>query len=158
VKKDIEGVQIRRMATADPDRAHAIGELLRDAPHWPQSAYRRAIDPEAAPRRIALVAAGPELGSILGFTIASLLPPQAELETIAVAPESQRKGLGRRLLLALADELKAAGVRELFLEVRSSNWPALALYQSLGFVRTGLRPGYYADPVEDAVLMSLQLA
>jgi len=97
-------------------------------------------------------------GPILGFAVASLLPPQAELETIAVAPESQQLGLGERIFQALAAELKAAGVSELQLEVRASNHPALAFYRALGFVKTSLRPSYYADPIEDAVLMHLPLA
>ena len=74
-----------------------------------------------------------------------------------MAAESQRRGLGRRLFHALAAELRAAGVTELVLEVRASNRPALGFYRSLGFARTGLRRGYYADPVEDAVLMRLPL-
>jgi tRNA threonylcarbamoyladenosine biosynthesis protein TsaB len=152
------GVQIRRMMAADLDRVLAIAENLPQAPHWPQSAYLHAINPESTPRRIALVAAGPQPGSILGFAIANFLPPQAELETIAVAPEKQRLGLGERIFQALAAELKAAGVGELLLEVHASNRPAQAFYRALGFVKTGLRPGYYADPIEDAVLMHLPLA
>ncbi len=153
---------IRRMTASDLDRVLALAESLPQAPHWPQSAYSNAIDPESTPHRIALVidasAARPQPGSILGFAVASLLPPQAELETIVVAPENQRFGLGARIFQALTAELKAAGTNELMLEVRASNQPALAFYGTLGFVQTGLRPGYYADPIEDAVLMSLPLA
>jgi len=152
-------IVIRRMTASDLDRVLAIAQNLPQAPHWPQSAYLKAINsqfgPESTPRRIALVAAGSQPGSILGFAVASLLPPQAELETIAVAPESQRLGLGQRLFQALAAELKAAGVGDVLLEVRASNRPAQAFYRALGFVKTGLRPGYYADPIEDAVLMHL---
>ncbi|MGD0479351.1 MAG: ribosomal protein S18-alanine N-acetyltransferase [Terracidiphilus sp.] len=155
--KPTEGVQIRRMTAADLERVLAIAQNLPLAPHWPQSAWLKAInsqfEPESTPRRIALVAADPQPGSILGFAVASLLPPQAELETIAVAPESQRIGLGERIFQALAAELKAAGVNELVLEVRASNRPALAFYRTLGFVKTAVRPGYYVDPIEDAVLM-----
>ena len=103
-------IEIRPMAAGDLDRVLAIAGNLPQAPHWPQSAYLNAINPDSTPRRIALVAAGPHPGSILGFAIASLLPPQAELESIAVAPESQRRGLGESLFQALAAELKAAGV------------------------------------------------
>ena len=157
---------IRRMNASDLDRVLALAESLPEAPHWPQSAYSNAIDSESTPRRIALVidasegasGAGPQPGSILGFAVASLLPPQAELETIVVAAENQRLGLGERIFQALAAELKAADVSELVLEVRASNRPASAFYGALGFVKTGLRPGYYADPIEDAVLMSLPLA
>jgi [ribosomal protein S18]-alanine N-acetyltransferase len=163
------GILIRRMAASDLDRVLAIAQSLPEAPHWPQSAWLNAIntqfEPESTPRRIALVVgasggasgAGPQPGSILGFAVASLLLPQAELETIAVAPESQRLGLGESLFQALTAELKVAGANELVLEVRSSNRPAQAFYRALGFVNNGLRPGYYADPIEDAVLMSLSL-
>lgn len=150
-------IVIRPMAASDLDRVLAIAQGLPEAPHWPQSAYLNAINPEFTPRRIALVAAGPQPGSILGIAVASLLPPQAELESIAVAPESQRLGLGQSLFQALAAELKAAGVAEIVLEVRASNQSALAFYGALGFARTGLRSGYYADPIEDAVLMTLPL-
>jgi ribosomal-protein-alanine N-acetyltransferase len=155
------GISIRHMAVADLDRVLAVAETLPQAPHWPRSAWLDAIhsqfEPEVTPRRIALVAADSQPGSVLGFAVASLLPPQAELETIAVAPKMQRLGVGERLFQVLAAEVKAAGVGELLLEVRASNRPALAFYRALGFVKTGLRPGYYADPIEDAVLMRLPL-
>jgi ribosomal-protein-alanine N-acetyltransferase len=161
----LDGVEIRRMTAADLDRVLAIAQNLPQAPHWPQPAWLSAInsqfEPDSMPRRIALVIdaspANPQPGSIpiLGFAVASLLPPQAELEIIAVTPESQRLGLGQRLFQALAAELNAAGVDDVLLEVRTSNQPALAFYQALGFVKTRLRPGYYADPIEDAVLLRL---
>jgi ribosomal-protein-alanine N-acetyltransferase len=157
--KPLEGVEIRRMTAAGLDGVLAIAQGLPQAPHWPQSAWMNAInsqfEPESTPRRIALIAADPQSGSILGFAVANLLPPQAELETIAVAAESQRLGLGARIFQALAADLKAAGVNELVLEARASNRPALAFYRALGFVETGLRTAYYADPIEDAVLMHL---
>jgi [ribosomal protein S18]-alanine N-acetyltransferase len=155
-------IEIRRMTAADLDHVLAISNHLPQAPHWPKSAWLNAtnsqFDPESTPRRIALVATGCQPGSILGFAVASLLPPQAELETIAVAPESQRLGIGWRIFQAVASEVTASGANEVVLEVRASNQPALAFYQALGFVKTGLRPGYYADPIEDAVLMRLASA
>ncbi len=145
------------MAAADLARIMEIAASLPEAPHWLESAYLTALNPESGPRRIALVAAGPQPENVQGFAVASLLPPQAELETIAVVAGSQRRGLGRMLFDALVDELRTAGVLEIVLEVRASNraaWPSTA---PLGFGQTGLRPGYYADPVEDAVLMALKL-
>jgi len=94
---------------------------------------------------------------VLGFAVASVVGPQAELETIAVAAGEQRRGVGRRLFLALLEELRRAEVREVLLEARASNHPALELYRALGFAATGRRPRYYDDPVEDAVLMELRL-
>jgi ribosomal-protein-alanine N-acetyltransferase len=151
-------VRIRRMAPADLARVMEIAQSLKDAPHWPRTAYETALDPQSVPHRIVLVAEGAESGSVAGFAVASVLPPQAELETIAVAAERQRRGVGRNLFAFLAGELVTAQVQELFLEVRASNGPALALYQSLGFSEGGRRPRYYVDPVEDALLLTLRLA
>jgi len=157
VKFSDEDVEIRLMAAADLAQVAAIAENLPDAPHWPQSAYAKALNPVSTPRRIALVATLTQPDSLQGFTVASLLPPQAELETIAVAATSQRCGLGRSLFSRLVRELREAGARKIFLEVRASNQAAQAFYRSLGFIQTGLRPRYYTDSIDDAVLMSLKL-
>jgi ribosomal-protein-alanine N-acetyltransferase len=90
---------------------------------------------------------------VTGFAVASLLPPEAELELIAVDPAAQRRGLAHLLFAELAAELRAAQVNEMILEVRASNLPALTLYLSLGFVESGRRKDYYLNPVEDALLM-----
>jgi ribosomal-protein-alanine N-acetyltransferase len=148
---------VRRMTQADVDQVIEIAESLKEAPHWLSSAYLAALDPEAAPHRIALVAEEPGSGAVAGYVVASLLPPQAELEIIAVAPAAQRQGMARQLFAALAAELGLAQVGEVLLEVRALNQPALGFYRRLGFVETGRRPRYYHDPVEDAVLMSLRL-
>jgi ribosomal-protein-alanine N-acetyltransferase len=94
---------------------------------------------------------------VAGFAVASLLPPEAELEMIAVAPAAQRRGLARQLFFSLAAELRTAEVFGIMLEVRAANQPALEFYRQLGFVETGHRPRYYHDPVEDAILMRLRL-
>jgi ribosomal-protein-alanine acetyltransferase len=86
-----------------------------------------------------------------------MLPPEGELETIAVAPTAQRQGVARRLFAELTAELRAAQITEANLEVRASNHPALRLYRRLGFAETGRRVRYYHDPVEDAVLMRLRI-
>jgi len=95
--------------------------------------------------------------SVVGFLVASVLPPEAELESIAVVAEGQRHGVGQRLLAALVKELSAARVCNVILEVRASNRTALEFYHAEGFVENGRRRGYYADPVEDAVLLGLRL-
>lgn len=150
-------VEIRRMGADDLDQVLAIAESLPEAPHWPRSAYIKAIDPLATPRRIALVASEAGPGTILGFAVASALPPLAELETIAVAKQCQRAGVGRQLFQRLAVELKTVKVDELQLEVRISNDSAFAFYRSLGFEETGRRNAYYADPIEDALMMRLEI-
>ena len=151
----IAAVRFRRMTPADLDRVMEVAESLKEAPQWPRTAFERALDPVAQPRRIALVAEA--VGAVAGFAVASLLPPEAELETIAVASKAQRQGLARRLFAELAAELVAVRIADVFLEVRASNQPALGLYRGLGFAETGRRVRHYHDPVEDAVLMRLRL-
>ena len=148
------------MTVADLEAVISIASSLADAPQWPHSAYANALNPDSIPRRIALVAAidraDAQPGVIYGFVVANLLPPEAELETIAVRAGNQRRGLGRSLFQALANRMQDSGVRSLLLEVRASN-SAQGFYRSLGFCQTGLRRSYYADPVEDAALMSRAL-
>lgn len=150
-------VRVRRMNAADLDQVMELAGSLESAPHWPRSAYVTALDPLGAPQRKALVAANAGTGDVAGFLIASLLSPQAELETIAVAAEGQRRGIGKLLFGSLLEELKLAGIREIILEVRASNHQAMEFYRAHGFVETGRRQGYYADPIEDAVLLALCL-
>jgi len=158
-------IVLRPLREADIARVIEIASALPHAPHWPREAYRTALDPAALPRRVALAAEAlnariqkthPEASALVGFAVASVLLPQAELETIAVEAQGQHRGIGRLLLTALLQELRAAGVSEVLLEARASNAPALGLYAAVGFQRTGVRPKYYADPQEDGVLMALQ--
>jgi ribosomal-protein-alanine N-acetyltransferase len=145
------------MRAADLEQVMAIAASLKDASQWPRAAYVSALNPDSMPRRIALVAEELGSGAVAGFAVASFLAPQAELETIAVLAGEQRRGIGRKLFFALVDELRGAGASEFLLEVRASNQRALGFYRSLGWSEAGRRPRYYADPEEDAVLMSLGL-
>jgi ribosomal-protein-alanine N-acetyltransferase len=78
---------------------------------------------------------------------------QADMMNIAVHPDYRRQGIGRDLVLALSDALKEKGIRGLMLEVRASNAPAIALYEQLGFIQVGLRPNYYRNPKENALIL-----
>ena len=133
-----------------------IAASLPQAPQWPQNAYANALDPYAAPERIALVAEPLDAG-VAGFLVAVLVPPQAELEMIAVAGDAQRQGIATRLLSDLLSILQKRQITEVMLEVRKSNYPARAFYASAGFEETGRRTGYYIDPKEDAILLSRSL-
>ena len=81
------------------------------------------------------------------------IPPEAELETIVVAAESQRRGIAGLLFQELIAELAERQIFEVTLEVRESNEVARAFYRSLGFVESGRRRAYYACPQEDALLL-----
>jgi ribosomal-protein-alanine N-acetyltransferase len=178
IDPSLHSIRIRPMQTVDIPRVVQIAGGLPGAPHWPPDTYIATLNPKSEPRRVALVAetlepAAPEptavepaamdsgpaqLGVIVGFVVASLVAGEAELESIAVAADAQRRGSARHLLSHLIAALKELHVNSVNLEVRASNDPALRLYRKHGFKETGRRPGYYADPVEDAVLMSLDLS
>jgi [ribosomal protein S18]-alanine N-acetyltransferase len=151
-----ESVQIRRMTGIDIERVVEIAAGLRLAPQWPSDAYLAALDPSAPLRRIALVAEDPSTATVVGFAVASLTIPEAELETIVVAEGVQRRGIARQLFAKMAETLRHAGATVSVLEVRASNEPARAFYLALGFKEEGRRPRYYANPVEDAVFMTLR--
>lgn len=149
-------ITLRPMQPADIDQILTLAAALPTAPHWPPQSYRDALSPSASSPRIALVAESSS--AIVGFAIVSLLPPEAELESIAVASQAQRQGVGHMLLQAASSTASFAGATTLLLEIRASNTPALALYLRSGFHETGRRPGYYADPKEDAILMARKLS
>jgi tRNA threonylcarbamoyladenosine biosynthesis protein TsaB len=152
------GILVRQMCGMDLDAVMEINTRLKELPQWTRANYQAALNVEAVPRRMALAAIGPGPEWVLiGFAVASLMPPQAELETIAVAAENQRRGVARKLLDEIFEKLALAGATEVVLEVRASNQAALGLYWRLGFKETGRRLRYYHDPVEDAVLMRLGL-
>lgn len=78
-----------------------------------------------------------------GFVIARLAADEGEIITIAAHPDHRRHGIGRRLLAAVIDKLRAQGAAALFLEVAAGNHPARAFYEQAGFRQTGRRAGYY---------------
>lgn len=149
-------IRVRPVRETDLDLLADIARSLMAAPRWPRAAYARLIEP-GEPRRIALVGEARGGGEIAGFAVAVLLAPEAEIETVAVASRFQRLGIGSRLLRELLSAMRGSGITLVHLEVRASNRPARALYRQAGFSENARRPGYYADPVEDAVIMSLHV-
>ena len=93
-----------------------------------------------------------EAGQIVGYAGITIYPPEAEVQTIAVAPWQQRHGTGRALLETLIGESVARGCRRMLLEVRADNIAAISLYESFGFAINGRRRDYYGAG-QDAVLM-----
>jgi ribosomal-protein-alanine N-acetyltransferase len=96
----------------------------------------------------------------VGFTLCRVAADEAELLTIAVQPNQQRRGAGRALLAAVTAHARAAGALSLFLEVGADNPAALALYGQAAFRVVGSRKAYYqrgGGLAADAVMMRLTL-
>ncbi|HLI34179.1 MAG TPA: ribosomal protein S18-alanine N-acetyltransferase [Terriglobia bacterium] len=91
---------------------------------------------------------------MVGFAALRRACDQAELLSLAVAPDYRRMGIGRALLREVIFRLESLSVRTLYLEVRPSNHAALSLYHSEGFMLNSIRHDYYNHPHEDAFVLS----
>lgn len=117
---------------------------------WSEAVWREELT-----SRFGLYLVLEEDSAISGHIGVKLIADEMHVMTIAVRPERRRRGLARALIRAALADPASACARRVYLEVRPSNTGARALYGSLGFVETGLRPAYYGD--EDALLMTLDL-
>lgn len=117
---------------------------------WPAVAFVREL---AAPHnRYVAARVDDTLVGYAGIARLGRTPPfEYEIHTIGVDPDYQRHGIGRGMMERLLSSIETDGV--VFLEVRTDNEPALALYQSLGFVTVGLRKRYYRASGADAYTM-----
>jgi [ribosomal protein S18]-alanine N-acetyltransferase len=133
------------MTPEDLARIHALS-FTNAPPPWSAEQFAALL---ATPGTIAILRG-------TGLAIGRVAGPEAELLTLAVAPEVRRTGLARTMLAALEARAAGEGARELFLEVAVTNHPARALYADAGFREAGRRPGYYTRrgaPAIDALVL-----
>ncbi len=94
-------------------------------------------------------------GALVAYIIGRTIPPEGEIYRIAALPEYRGRGIAYRLLDYAVKTERGRGLETLFLEVRTKNAPARALYASYGFKEVGIRRAYYKNPSDDAVIMLL---
>ena len=96
---------------------------------------------------------------LIGHGILSVAAGECHLLNVCIHPQSQSRGLGRRMVEHLLVQATRKRAERIFLEVRPSNEVAIKLYQSMGFVQLGLRKGYYPGigSREDAIVLSKDL-
>ena len=94
---------------------------------------------------------------LVGYICSWLFHGEAHILNIAVHPDYRRMGLGTHLMRFFCDFCLTMKVKTITLDVRSSNHPAIKMYRKMGFRKLGLRPHYYADNGEDALIMGLKL-
>ena len=144
---------VRRAVDGDIAGVLRVERGSREAPHWDEARYREMVQgcEAEALRRVLLVAAEGEL--VVGFVVGAVLLDDAELESVAVEEAYRRRGVASALSEALFVWAAGQGAALMRLEVRAENVAAQTMYERLGFQQCGLRREYYADPVDDAVLM-----
>lgn len=98
-----------------------------------------------------------ENGVPAGYAGMQTVFDETSILNVAVLPKFRRHGAGRALVEALVARARERGAKTVYLEVRTSNLPAIGLYESLGFVFFGVRKGYYKSPTENALLLRLIL-
>ena len=144
-------LRIEPMTLDDLPAVHAI-ERASFAVPWPDDAYRNEI----RTNRLASYVVARLDDQVVGFAGIWLMVDEAHVTTFAVDPRWRRRGVGERMLLALLDLSIARQAREATLEVRLSNLPARKLYEKHGFRPVGIRPRYYSDNGEDALIMTTE--
>lgn len=108
----------------------------------------------------AVAAESPSAQGAQGMILVRSIAGEAEILTLAVRPAARRRGVARALVRYGAARADALGAGVMFLEVSAANAAAIPLYLGLGFVRAGLRPGYYATPDgvrQDALILRVAL-
>ncbi len=144
-------IQIGPMQLADLDAVQVIEESSFSTP-WPPNAYRS----ELMTNRLASYLVARAGDRIVAYGGMWLMVDEAHITTFAVDPAWRRQRIGERLLVAFFDLAHDRQARELTLEVRLSNLAARRLYEKYGFRPVGLRPRYYSDNNEDALIMTTE--
>ena len=137
-------IEIIRLNESHVAPIAAIEKQCFSAP-WDEASVRSEI---TNPLALWLVAV--EDGQVLGYVGSQTVLREADMMNVAVAAAYRRRGIARMLVEELIRQLDAY---QLTLEVRASNAPAIALYESMGFTQVGLRKNYYRMPKEDALIL-----
>ena len=146
------GITIRDMSLDDVPAVGALEHKLFPIDAWPVQMF---LDELSQPETRRYLVAETNEG-IVGYAGLMCIEPIADVQTIAVVPDYEGRGIGSTLLTHLIDEARQRGAADVLLEVRADNPRAQQLYVRFGFEQIHVRPRYYRDGV-DALIMRLQL-
>jgi ribosomal-protein-alanine N-acetyltransferase len=156
----VAGVSIARMTEHDLLEVVDIEESS-GLSRWGWAAYYAEL--QGGNRDLMLVARVTDaehkrgLPNLAGYIVGRMGADELHINNVAVRDVYRRRGVGRELLSRILEEGKRCGVLRAFLELRAGNSAALALYEECGFQVTARRNRYYSDPVEDALVMIIQM-
>lgn len=143
-------IEFYRMVQEDADGVARVEAACMPVPWSRQSFWEEASHTDA----YYLIARDVDRDNlIVAYAGCWVLANEGHITNVAVDPDYQGQGLGRRLMNELTSRVKALGVDSMTLEVRPSNTVAINLYTSMGFRSVGQRPKYYTNPVEAAEIM-----
>ena len=145
-------MEIRLMEKSDIPQLAALEKQCFSEP-WSVSAFEYELN---NPLSLWLVAA--EGDTVAGYVGSQTVIDESDMMNIAVRPDFRRQGIAENLIESLIIMLNARQSKSLTLEVRVSNTPAIRLYEKMGFIQVGRRPGYYRNPREDAYILRKEWA
>jgi len=156
-------LEIRRMRPDDLDEVMVIEKGAFRHP-WSTELFRRELEHDWSTILVSVEPLAPlampgktatEL--VLGFIIFWLVHDEVHILNVAVAPEARRRGIARALMVEAEKRAHASNAALMTLEVRRSNQGALDLYREFDYRAVGVRPNYYVDEGEDAIVMVKEL-
>ena len=143
----VSAITVRKMKKEDLDRVSQIEKECFSTP-WSRDSFEDMIDNEAA-----LYMVAEDNGYIVANCGVIIAAGEGDICNVAVDPSYRKRGIAKLLLTRVMEEAsKEMAVLSFTLEVRRSNTAAISLYEKLGFVNEGIRPGFYTSPKEDAVI------
>ncbi len=148
-----EKIEIREMTQEDLEEVLQIERMTFPAP-WSRALFEREL---WTPFARSFVAQETLLRQIIGYLCFWLVDLEGHILNLAVHPQNRGQGTGTLLLEYGVDYCRKNGVQSITLEVRRSNYKAISLYRNFQFQPQGIRPRYYTDSGEDAVIMGLYL-
>lgn len=143
--------RVEPMQVDDIPAVHAIERVSFPVP-WPTYAFRQELESNRMARYLVVRAHD----RVVAYAGMWLMVDEAHVTTFAVLPAWRRRGIGGRLLLEMLQLAVRLGASVVSLEVRLSNVAARRLYQRFGFRPVGVRPRYYSDNGEDALIMTTE--
>lgn len=144
----MDTLEIRKMIIKD---IPAVVEIEKRC--FPIPWTRGAFESELKGNKLAIYLVGLIEGHVVGYGGMWFIIDEGHITNIAVHPDFQGRKIGENITKALINEATVRGIQRVTLEVRKSNVIAQGLYKKLGFLACGIRPGYYSDNREDALIM-----
>ena len=141
-----------RIVPMTADHLGEVAELERLCFSVPWS--RNMLAEELDNALSAMLVALDDQGRVAGYAGLQVILDEGYITNVAVRPDCRKQGVASKLLQVFLDFAQANHLAFLTLEVRASNYPAIALYGSRGFRGVGRRKNYYEHPKEDAIIMT----
>lgn len=146
-------ITLKPMKDADIKAVSKIEQTLFSEDPWTPEMFSQELFEVGNSREVVCAWENDE---IVGYASLRYVGNEGDINTIAIAQNHQGKGIGRQLMSWLYEAAKAHEVKQLFLEVRSDNEIALAMYTKDGFERIDKRKNYYGTDI-DAIVMRKRL-